>query len=98
MDYAEYGGSRAGFFACGLASAQLIRFNAQRKKLIITNNAANTIYFTKGTSAAVVGSGVPLLPGGTWILEPDYKGYIWKGPLQCISAVAAQNIAWAEDW
>ena len=98
MAYAELGGSRSGFSTGGLASAQLIRFNAQRKKLIICNDAANAIYFAKGTSAAVVGSGILLLPGGVWILEPDYQGNIWKGAIQCISGVAAQNISWTEDW
>lgn len=98
MVYAEMGGSRSGFFACGVASLQLIPFNSHRTKLIITNNGANTCYFAKGDSAAVVGSGVPLLAGGSWIIQPDTLGRIWKGALQCISGVAAQNIAWTEDW
>lgn len=98
MTYAEYGGSRSGFFVCGLVSLQLISFNSHRKKLVITNDAANTCYFTKGNSEAVVGSGIPLLPGGTWVIQPDNFGYLWKGAIQCISGVAAQNISWTEDW
>ena len=98
MAYAEFGGSRSGFFTAGLVSAQLLAFNAQRKKLVIINDSANNVYLSKGTSVAVVGSGVTLLPGGAWNMEPDTRGRIWKGAIQCISGVAGQNLSWIEDW
>ncbi|GAI11289.1 unnamed protein product, partial [marine sediment metagenome] len=74
MDFAELGGSRSGFFTCGVANLQLLPHNAQRKKLTIINDGANACYFTKGTSPAVVGSGIMLLPGGAWTIEPDRYG------------------------
>ena len=98
MDYPELGGSRSGFHTCGVASSMLIRHNGHRKKLIIGNNAANTCYFVKGEGPAVVGSGFFLLAGGTAIMEPDIRGYIWKGEVHCISLVGAQNLTWQEDW
>ncbi|MBA7665531.1 hypothetical protein ES703_73605 [subsurface metagenome] len=98
MVYAELGGSRPGFHPCGLVSTQLIGHNGRRKKLIICNDAANTCYLTKGDGPAVVNTGIILLPGGVWILEPDLQGYIWQGEIHCISLVAAQNLTWQEDW
>lgn len=98
MVYGELGGSRPGAHTCGVASTQIVRHNAHRKKLIISNDSGSTIYLSKGDSAAAVNTGIPLLSGGSWILEPDYKGYIWKGAIQCISLVAALNICWQEDW
>ncbi|GAI87760.1 unnamed protein product [marine sediment metagenome] len=98
MTYAEFGGSRPGSHTAGLASSQVIGFNSHRKKLIIQNDAANTIYFTKGDGPAIANTGIFLLPGGSWILEPDRQGYIWKGAIQCIGLVAAQNLTWQEDW
>jgi len=98
MTYGELGGSRPGTHACGLASTQIIRHNAHRKKLIITNDAANVVYLSKGEGPAIVNAGIPLFPRGVWIIEPDYRGYIWKGPIQCISLAAVQNLAWQEDW
>ena len=98
MTYAEYGGSRGGFLVCGVASQQLVSFNGHRKKLIICHDGANACYFTKGDGPANANTGILLLPGGTWILEPDHKGYLWKGAIHCISLVAAQNITWQEDW
>ena len=98
MTYAEYGGSRSGFLVCGLASLQVVPFNGHRKKLIICNDGANAVYLCKGDGAAVANAGALLLPGGAWNLEPDTKGYLWKGAIQAISLVAAQNLTWQEDW
>ena len=98
MTYAEYGGSRGGFFACGLASLQLIPFNGHRRKLIICNDGANACYLCKGDGPAIANAGITLLPGGVWILQPDNFGYLWKGAIQCISLFAAQNLTWQEDW
>ncbi|MBA7541424.1 hypothetical protein ES705_33737 [subsurface metagenome] len=98
MVYAELGGSRPGTHTCGLASTQIIKHNSHRKKLIICNDAINACYLSKGDVPAAANTGILLLPGGVWILEPDYKGYIWKGAIQCISLAAGQNLTWQEDW
>ncbi len=98
MVYAELGGSRSGTHTCGLANTQIVRHNAHRKKLIICNDGDSAVYLSKGDGPATANAGILLLPGGVWILEPDYMGYIWKGAIQCISLVAAQNLTWQEDW
>ena len=98
MTYAEYGGSRSGFLACGVASQQLVPFNGHRRKLVVCNDAANACYLFKGNGPAIANAGLLLLPGGVLIIQPDTQGYLWKGAISCISLVAAQNLTWQEDW
>lgn len=99
MDYSEMGGSRSSFTTVGTTTVQVISLNKQRKKLILVNDSNAVIYLAKGTSAAVVGSGIRLnANGGNAILEPDAYGRIWRGAIQAIANAAGSNLSWQEDW
>ena len=96
--YAELGGSRFGFTTAGLTDVMVVRFNPQRRKLIIVNDSTSTIYLVKGEGPAALNRGITLLPAGVWIIEPDSQGYLWKGEVHCICVAAGQNLTWTEDW
>lgn len=54
------------------ASATVLAENYSRYGLLLTNLSSGTMYLAFGTNAAVVGSGVPILPdGGTFSMD-DY--------------------------
>jgi len=98
MYASELGGSRSGFTVVGVASVLVLQANRYRKKSQLTNDSANVIFVDKGPEAAL-NSGIRLnANGGVWENEPDTFGRLWTGPISAISAVAAQNLCWTEDW
>lgn len=99
MDYAEIGGSRSSLATIGTADVLVLPFNSLRKKVTIVNtSAAGVVSISKGDSAALSGRGIVIWPRGSYIIEPDTVGYIWKGPIRGIADIAGTNIAWTEDW
>lgn len=55
------------------ASAVALAENYSRYGLVMTNLSSSTMYLAFGTNAAVIGSGIPLLPfGGNWSMD-DYN-------------------------
>lgn len=54
----------------GVASAEEVAANANRKGLVLVNTSANTISLAFGTNAAVLNSGITLnATGGTWVMD-----------------------------
>lgn len=97
--YSERGGSRPSYMTVGIASGQVMRFNSNRVEAVLVNDSANIIYLSKGTTPAVVGSGIRLnANGGNVVIEPDNMGYIWKGAIQAIATLAGSNLSYTEDW
>ena len=76
----------------GVASGQLVAFNAQRVGLIITNISSGTIYIGIGTgNAAVVGSGITLVAnGGSWTMD-EYTYTVEQ--INSIAHQAASSVA-----
>jgi hypothetical protein len=74
----------------GVASAQAVATNANRKGLLLTNtHATNRISLGFG-AAAVLDSGVTLYPAGTyWMDEYDFT----TGAVNAIASGAATNLA-----
>lgn len=98
MVYAETGGSRPGATTVGAASIQVLPFNGRRKQVIIINTSVNDVYLMKGDGPAVINTGILLRSGGSWIIQPDTLGNIWKGAIQAISGGAGRVLSWTEDW
>lgn len=76
----------------GVASAQLVAYNAQRVGLIVTNISTGTVYLGVGVSnAAVVGSGIVLTSnGGSWAMD-EYTYTVEQ--INAIAHVAATSVA-----
>lgn len=73
----------------GVTSAQSVAANASRKGLLLFNNSSATISVAFG-NAAVLGSGVTLLPGGTWEMgEYSYS----TAAVNAIAGSAASNLS-----
>ena len=53
----------------GVASATAVAFNSGRTGLVLTNLSTGTMYLGFGANAAVVGSGIVLVAGGTWTMD-----------------------------
>lgn len=54
------------------ASATVVSENLSRSGLVLTNLSDGTIYLGFGANAAVLGSGIPVLPGGGNFSMDDY--------------------------
>lgn len=73
----------------GVASAQALASNANRKGLYLTNTSVNTISLGFG-SAAVLNSGITLFPKQTfWMAETDFD----LGAVNAIASAASSNLA-----
>lgn len=77
------------FATVGTSSGQILASDLNRKGLILTNTSVNIIYLGIGATA-VVGSGITLYPGGSFILDKDG---IVTGAINAIASAASSNIA-----
>lgn len=77
------------FATVGVASAQAVAANANRKGLLLINTSANRISLGFG-AAAVLDSGVTLYPGGTFnMAQEDFD----LSAVNAIASAAASNLA-----
>ena len=51
------------------SSSEVVAVNTARRGLIITNTGAINVYFSYGSYSAVVGSGIVLTAGGSWVMD-----------------------------
>jgi hypothetical protein len=73
----------------GVASAQLVASAATRKGLVLVNTSVATVSLGFG-AAAVLNSGITLLPGDSWSMDE----YCFStGAINAIASVAASNVA-----
>ena len=57
----------------GVTSAQALASNSNRKGCVLINTSSNNISFGIGSNAAVLNSGITLVPHGVWDMsEYDY--------------------------
>lgn len=73
----------------GVASAQAVAANANRKGLVLVNTSANTISLGFG-SAAVLNNGITLYPSGVYEMD-EYTFDL--GAVNAIASAAASNLA-----
>ena len=73
----------------GVTSAQILAAQASRKGLIIMNISTSVVSLGIGATA-VLGSGITLLPGGTWNMD-EYSFVV--GAINAIASVAGSSIA-----
>ncbi|GAI42853.1 unnamed protein product [marine sediment metagenome] len=87
------------FATVGLVSGAILEGNERRKGLTFTNSSVGWIWLSKsdGNTPAVVGSGNGVAPNGTGEDVPDNLAYLYRGPWQAISTVAAANLGITED-
>lgn len=72
----------------GVASAQIVAFNANRKGLVLVNTSAAKISLGFGV-AAVLNSGITLLPGGVFVMD---EFMFTVDSVTAIASVAASNV------
>jgi len=98
MKTLDYGGSRPGATLIGTGSTDVLPPNEKRLKAEFVNDSTQDIYLAKGTPAAL-NRGIRLnANGGSYTIEPDNQGRIWKGSISAISATGSANLTWCEDW
>lgn len=73
----------------GVASAQAVASNANRKGLILTNTSVNTISIGLGATA-VLNSGITLYPGGSFQMD---EFCFDTGAVNAIASAASSNLA-----
>jgi|SRR6185295_6711281 len=73
----------------GTGSAQAVGANVNRKGLVLTNLSTNNISFGIG-AAAVLGSGITLIPGGVWEMD---EGTFNLAQINAIAGGASSNLA-----
>lgn len=73
----------------GVASAQALASNSNRKGLIVVNTSKNTISLGLG-AAAVLNSGITLVPGGSWEMDAFT---LTTGVINAIASAASSNLA-----
>ena len=73
----------------GTSSGSAVASNANRKGLVLTNTSNNTISFGIG-AAAVLNSGITLVPGGTWVMD-EYT--FSTGTINAIASAVSSNLA-----
>lgn len=76
------------FATVGVASAQAVASNANRKGLVLVNTSANTIYLGLGATA-VIGSGVTIYPQGVFVMD-EYM--FTTGAVNAIASAASSNL------
>lgn len=77
------------FATVGVASAQAVASNANRKGLTLVNTSSSTIYLAFGGATAVIGSGTPIRPYGSFSMsEYDYT----TGAVNAIATGASSNL------
>lgn len=82
--------SSASYATVGVTSASAVSAKSERCFLVLTAHPDNTgiIYLNLGTTA-VVDSGVPLIAGGSLVIEGDAP---FQGAVYAIASVAAQKL------
>ena len=93
----QYGASVPGASPIGVVSSLVLAPDERRKSVLFVNTGANLIYLSK-RDPAILGSGIPLYPGGGFYGEPDNRGRVWLAGWYAISSAAAQNLSWTVDW
>lgn len=78
----------------GVASAQVLASNVNRKGAAFINTSSNTISFGIGANAAVLYSGITLVPNGVW--EMDEYSYVTSA-INAIASGAASNLS-IQEW
>lgn len=73
----------------GVASAQVVAANANRKGLVLINTSNNRISIAFGV-AAVLNSGITLYPGGTFVMDAFTFDL---GAVNAIASAASSNLA-----
>lgn len=73
----------------GVASAQAVATNANRKGLVLINTSINKISFGIGV-AAVLNSGITLYPGGVWVMD---EFNLATGAINAIAGAASSNLS-----
>lgn len=74
----------------GVASAQAVASNSNRKGLVLTNTSANYISLAFGANAAVLYSGITLNPGGGVFVMDEYL--YTTAAVNAIASGAASNL------
>lgn len=81
--------SAPSFATVGTSSAQAVASNASRRGLVLINTSANTVSFGLGSNAAVLNSGITLVPNGVYDMsEFDYV----TGAVNAIASGASSNL------
>lgn len=80
----------------GVTTTEVRPADNLRRRFMAVNDSTSTIYLCQGV--AVLNTGIPLTPGGSFVDEIDIHGYIYRGAYSAISAVAAQNLSWIEEY
>lgn len=76
--------------AVGVASTSVLAANANRKYALIVNDSANVIYLMLGADADV--TGIRLNPAGGSYEISAKQGNLYRGAINAICLVAAQNL------
>lgn len=90
IDSTPLTGSAPAAATVGIASGTVLAANTSRKGAIFTNTSANTISFGLNGNAAVLNSGITLIPYGVWIMD---QFTFTTGAITAIASAAASNLA-----
>jgi hypothetical protein len=82
-------GSAPTFATVGVASAEAVPVNANRKGLVVVNTSDNRISLAFG-AAAVLNSGITLDPGGSWTMT---EHTFTTAQVRAIASAAGSNLA-----
>lgn len=75
----------------GTSSTVVVGANRKRVTVALCNDGANTIYISKGNTAAVLGQGIRLNKEGGSIIIED-----WLGEIRAIASTAATSLTVCE--
>lgn len=67
----------------GVASAQMVAANTNRRGLVISNTSANRVFLAFGSNNATLNRGIYLGPGGNWLMDQ------YTFTTQAVNAIAA---------
>lgn len=76
----------------GVASGSAVAANAARRQLILVNTSANNISLGFSGNAAVLNSGITLVPNGSYEIS-EANGNLYTGAVNAIAAGAGSNLA-----
>lgn len=82
------------FASVATSDTLIVNRNDSRNGLFITNDGANKVYISFGTSVAVAGSGITLEPNGGMISID--AGSIWCGQVRGIAVGGTSNVSFTE--
>jgi len=93
VSYTALTGNAPGAATVGVASAQCLASNANRKAAFFVNTSVNTISIAESGQAAVLNSGITLPPGAAYSMVPPF---VTTGQVNCIAAAASSNLSTLE--